>query len=83
MKKSLLYMYVLLLVFTLITALVSSSMPVSTLTVSLIMTFSVVKFLLVAFQFMELKKANFFWKMSLSLDVGFLFLVIVIYSKKS
>ena len=83
MKKSLLYMYVLLLVFTLITALVSSSMPVSTLTVSLIMTFSVVKFLLVAFQFMELKKANFFWKMSLSLVVGFLFLVIVIYSKKS
>lgn len=78
MKKSLLYSYGFLIFLTLITALVSNSIIMSTFAVSLIMLFSAVKFLLVAFQFMELKKSNSFWKMSLSLVLGLMILLIIL-----
>jgi hypothetical protein len=41
------------------------------------MVISAVKFLLVAFQFMELKKANPFWKVSLSLVLMLIILLVV------
>lgn len=78
MKKSLLYTYGVLILLTLTTALVSNSIIMSTFAVSLIMLFSAVKFLLVAFQFMELKKSNSFWKMSLSLVLGLMILLIIL-----
>jgi hypothetical protein len=77
MKKSLLYTHGLLILLTISTALVSSSIKVSILAVSLIMGLSVFKFMLVAFQFMELRKANSFWKLTLGILLGLIVLLIV------
>lgn len=76
MKKSLVFTYGLLMVLTLVTALISNAEFFSGSVIVLILFFSSIKFLLVAFQFMELKKANSFWKYSLSLVLGVLVLVI-------
>lgn len=76
MKKSLLFTYGLLLVLTLATALISNAGFLTGGVIFLILFFSSVKFLLVAFQFMELKQANPFWKFSLSLVLGVFVLVI-------
>ena len=62
MKKTLFITYGLLIVLTASTALISNTMSVSGLAIVLIMGLSVLKFLLVSFEFMELKKANSFWK---------------------
>lgn len=50
--------YIILLVLTGLTALIASNKSL----VSVVMLIAVIKFWLVAFQFMELKKANGFWK---------------------
>ncbi len=76
MKKSLVFTYGLLIVLTLVTALISNADLFSHDIILLILFLSSIKFLLVAFQFMELKKANSFWKYSLSLVLGVLVLVI-------
>ncbi|HEY4617549.1 MAG TPA: cytochrome C oxidase subunit IV family protein [Flavobacterium sp.] len=78
MKKSLLFTYGALIFLTITTALVATSIEVSTLAVGLIIGFSAVKFILVAFQFMELKKGNSFWKVSLSLVLGVVLLSILL-----
>nr|WP_315147969.1 cytochrome C oxidase subunit IV family protein [uncultured Flavobacterium sp.] len=78
MKKSFIFTYFLLLILTVSTALISSSCTISKGLVFLIMGISAIKFLLVAFQFMELKKANSFWKVSLSLVLGIIVLTIVL-----
>jgi hypothetical protein len=77
MRKSLLFVYGILIVLTLTTYFIVNSMMISTFVVSLIMGLSIFKFLLVAFQFMELKKANSFWKVSLSLTLGVIVLLII------
>lgn len=78
MKKSLSTTYAILLVLTISTALVSVLVKASTFAVSIIMGISAIKFLLVAFQFMELKKANSFWKISLSLVLALIILLVLI-----
>ncbi len=78
MKKSFIYTYILLLFLTLSTALIASSTTISKGIVFLIMGISAIKFLMIAFQFMELKKANSFWKISLSLVLGIIVLTIVL-----
>lgn len=78
MKNSLLYTYGVLLLLTITTALVSTSIEVSTLAVSLIMGLSAIKFLLVAFQFMELRKANPFWKICLTLVLALIILLVLL-----
>ncbi len=65
MKKTLFITYGLLIVLTASTALISNTMSVSSISILIIMGLSVMKFLLVCFEFMELKKANIFWKVSL------------------
>jgi hypothetical protein len=77
MKKSLIFTYLFLILLTIVTAVISNSISISRIVVALIMGFSAIKFLLVAFQFMDLKKANSFWKISLSLVLVLLFLLIV------
>ena len=42
------------------------------------MVISAIKFLLVAFQFMEIKKANSFWKVSLTLVLTVIVLVVLV-----
>jgi heme/copper-type cytochrome/quinol oxidase subunit 4 len=77
MKKSFIFTYILLILLTAATALVSTSSAISKIAIFLIMGISVIKFLLVAFQFMELKKANSFWKISLILTLGLLIILIL------
>lgn len=77
MKKSLILIYILLLIITITTSCVSSSFGVSAFVTSLIMGLAVFKFLLVAFQFMELKKAHSFWKISLIITLGLLFVLLI------
>jgi heme/copper-type cytochrome/quinol oxidase subunit 4 len=77
MKKSFIFTYILLILLTAATALVSTSSAISKTAIFLIMGISAIKFLLVAFQFMELKKANSFWKISLILTLGLLIILIL------
>jgi hypothetical protein len=77
MKKDLLLSYAFLLLLTVLSALISNSFIVSVMTVSLLMFFAAFKFVLVAFQFMELKKAHSFWKISLIMTLGLLVILIV------
>ena len=73
MKKKDIYTLGLLIVLTILTAFFSnnfSSFKYITLT---ILGLSAIKFLLVAFNFMELKKANSFWKF---LIIAFLILFV-------
>ncbi|MDI5897066.1 cytochrome C oxidase subunit IV family protein [Flavobacterium yafengii] len=78
MKKTLFITYGLLIVFTASTALISNTMSVSGLAIILIMGLSVLKFLLVSFEFMELKKANPFWKVSLISVLGLIVLGLIL-----
>lgn len=77
MKKSLTLIYFVLLIITIATACVSGLFDVTAFVVSLIMILAAVKFLLVAFQFMELKKAHPFWKISLILTLGLIVVLII------
>lgn len=74
MKKTLTFTYGTLILLTLATALVSNSNA----PIVIIMGISSIKFLMVAFQFMELKKANMFWKTSLSITLTLVVLVILL-----
>jgi hypothetical protein len=77
MKKSLIFVYGVLIALTIATALIANFMLVSPFVVSLIMGLAVFKFSLVTFQFMELKKANTFWKVSVTLTLGLIVLLII------
>nr|WP_315183773.1 cytochrome C oxidase subunit IV family protein [uncultured Flavobacterium sp.] len=77
MKKVLVFVYGILILLTVTTALVSNVMVVSQLAIALIMGLSVLKFFLVSFEFMELKKANSFWKGSLISVLGLIVLSIL------
>lgn len=75
MKKTLLFNYGLLILLTISTALISNIVTFPALAVGLIMGLSMLKFILVSFEFMELKKANSFWKMSL---ISILLLIVLL-----
>lgn len=78
MQKSSIITYSLLILLTISTALISNLTTISNAVVSIIIGLSAIKFLLVAFQFMELKKANSFWKISVSLVLGLMVVLIVL-----
>ena len=78
MRKTLTFTYGKLILLTLATALVSNSMLASKIATTIILGISSIKFLLVAFQFMELKKANMFWETSLSITLALVVLVILL-----
>ncbi|WP_339918686.1 cytochrome C oxidase subunit IV family protein [uncultured Flavobacterium sp.] len=80
MKKSLLVTYGLLIVLTITTALISNSTSFSNVAVALIMGLSGIKFLLVAFQFMELKKANSAWKYTLIIVLALIISLVLLIS---
>lgn len=83
MTKSIITTYSVLLLFTFLTALLSLYVAVSTVLVLLILGIASVKFLLVAFQFMELKKANLFWKASVAMTLLLLVLVLIFLKNNS
>ncbi|MBP4141660.1 cytochrome C oxidase subunit IV family protein [Flavobacterium sp. I-SCBP12n] len=74
MKKTLLFNYGLLILLTISTAVISNFVAIKSLAIGLIMGLSALKFMLVSFEFMELKKANLFWKVSL---IFVLFLIVL------
>lgn len=80
MKKSLLSVYVILLFLTLVSAVVSSASIPSTTVILLLIGLAATKFILVAFHFMELKKAHIFWKTTLIVTL-FLIMSIMILLK--
>jgi hypothetical protein len=77
MKNSLILVFTSLLVITITTTYVANSFSVSAFIAPVIMVLAAVKFLLVAFQFMELKKAHLFWKISLTITLGLLVVLII------
>lgn len=77
MKKSLILIYGLLLIATMATSFIANSSVIREIVVALIMALATFKFLLVAFQFMELKKAHSFWKISLVLTLGLIVILII------
>jgi hypothetical protein len=77
MKKTLFFTYGLLIALTITTALISNVMAVSKVAITFVIGLSVLKFFLVSFEFMELKKANSFWKGSLISVLGLIVLSIL------
>jgi hypothetical protein len=77
MKKSLILIYILLLIFTITASCVDDLFVVSVFVIPLLMALAAFKFLLVAFQFMELKKAHSFWKISLIITLGLLLFLLI------
>ncbi len=72
MKKELTYTFLLLLFLTIITTVVYN-LPINQLAkTSIILGLFAIKFIIVAFQFMDLKKANIFWKASV---IGILIII--------
>ncbi|HMU97436.1 MAG TPA: cytochrome C oxidase subunit IV family protein [Chitinophagales bacterium] len=61
MQKSLLFTYIILIVLTILSPLLATYVVVKPI-IYIIIIFSVIKFLLVGYQFMELKNAHTFWK---------------------
>jgi len=66
MKRKDIYTLGLLVLLAISTAFVSNNFNEFEYIVSIILVLTLTKFLLVAFNFMELKKAHVFWKISLS-----------------
>lgn len=79
MKKSFIFTYATLLLLTLSTALIATSIAFSRVAAVLIMGISAIKFLLVAFQFMELRKGNSFWKITLTAVLVVIILLIILF----
>lgn len=77
MKKDLILSYVALLLLTIASALISSLFVVSSVIGSSLMVLAGAKFAIVCFQFMEIKKAHSFWKISLLITLGFLIIMII------
>lgn len=69
MKKLHLYTYGTLIILTLLTAFVASLQSTKA-AVIIIISIALIKFWLVAFQFMELKKAHPFWKFLIVIFAG-------------
>jgi len=81
MDKGLKFTYLLLIIFTIITAVVSAfGSEGGKIIAFLIMVLAGIKFLLVAFHFMELKKAHTFWKFSTVLVCVLIVVVFGIFS---
>lgn len=72
MKKQLTKVYIVLIILTVLIAFLSNNNTSKIITIAILLISSI-KFLVVTFQFMELKEANSAWKVSLSL---FLFVLI-------
>ena len=78
MKKFIVVTYSLLLFFTITTAIIAQSTLLKGYALYLIMGIALVKFMLVTFEFMELKKAHSFWKTSVLLLVSLIVIVILL-----
>ena len=71
MKKKDIYTLSLLIILTILTAFFSNNYSSFKYITFIILALSAIKFLLVAFNFIELKKANFFWKFLVIIYLSF------------
>ena len=76
MQKKDIYTLVGLIILTIITALFATTFNSIKYVSIIILALSIIKFILVAFQFMELKKAHSFWKTVIIVYLS-IFLIIV------
>jgi len=76
MQKKDIYTLVGLIILTIITALFATTFNSMKYVSIIILTLSIVKFVLVAFQFMELKKAHSFWKAIMIIYLA-IFLIVI------
>ncbi|RXP56151.1 hypothetical protein EC396_07710 [Lutibacter sp. HS1-25] len=67
--KGFIAIWVVLIIITLLAAFTAQTLVHSNFIIHVILTFSAIKFLLVSFYFMEIKKAHAFWKASLIIFV--------------
>ncbi len=80
MKLSKEYTFIALLVLTLFSSIVTMKTSEGNTTIySLLLSLWAAKFILVAFDFMELKKANIFWKLSLGLVLALILTIILLF----
>lgn len=78
MKKIHIITLVVLIMLTILTALFSIKFNALKNVSTIILTLSIVKFLLVAFQYMELKKAHVLWKGVLITFLAIFFMIILV-----
>lgn len=78
MKKIHIITLFVLIMLTILTALFSIKFNALKNVSTIILTLSIVKFLLVAFQFMELKKAHVLWKGILITFLSLFFIIILV-----
>lgn len=80
MKISKEYTFIALLTLTLISSIVTMKTSEGNTTIySLLLILWAVKFILVAFEFMELKKANIFWKLTLGFVLTLILTIILLF----
>lgn len=75
MKKIDIYTLVSLIILTIVTALFATIFTEVNYVSLIILGLSIFKFILIAFQFMELKKAHSFWKVILIGYLGIFFII--------
>ncbi|MEC3905895.1 cytochrome C oxidase subunit IV family protein [Tamlana sp. 2201CG12-4] len=81
MKKTATITWVILMALTMVSALVSKLENSYALLIILLL--SAFKFYGIAFQFMEMKKAHPFWKISLGLFTALFFVLIIVFNVRS
>lgn len=80
MKLSKEYTFIALLTLTLFSSIVTMKNPEGNTTIYwLLLTIWAAKFILVALDFMELKKANIFWKLSLVFVLALILTIILLF----
>jgi len=80
MKLSKEYTFIALLALTLVSSIVTMKTSEGNTTIySLLLSLWAAKFILVAFDFMELKKANIFWKLSLGFVLALILTIILLF----
>lgn len=80
MKLSKEYTFIALLVLTLVSSIITMKTSEGNTTIySLLLILWAAKFILVAFDFMELKKANIFWKLSLGFVLALVLTIILLF----
>ena len=80
MKLSKEYTFIALLTLTLVSSIVTMKTSEGNTTIySLLLSLWATKFILVAFDFMELKKANIFWKLSLGFVLALILTIILLF----
>ena len=77
-KKTFLQTWIVLIIFTIATAIIANYFTDNQYTKELILGISILKFIGVAFYFMELKKAHTFWKASMIIFLALFYLVAII-----